>query len=209
MFLLASLQLLSSACWAEEAEEPLVNDEPRDETVNADKTKNTISAYIMYIGKIKSKLSEEKEAVSKVTTEEQRKELLRSAEAGEEWLKEGGFDADLETIEEKMAELSKPAEKVWSRVEEFTKRPEASKDMRKHIAKLAGLLNYWKEAKPQITKEERDEVNAKVEEAYKWIDEKEAEQAEKEAHEESVYSRTCGDRELCCFLWGIVLLKKT
>ena len=42
-----------------------------------------------------------------------------------EWLDENGFDADAETLENKLKDLKKLTNKVWERVKEHQERPEA------------------------------------------------------------------------------------
>lgn len=154
------------------------------ERIMLEEAKNKVESYIY---KIKNKLIDDEEAVSKVSTEEQREELRKSAEAGEEWLYDEGYGADLPTMEAKYVELSEPAEKVWFRMAEMIARPEAVKAFKEQLEKVEKVLEKWKESKPQITEEERDEVQAKIDEARKWISEKEAEQAEKQSNEDPAF----------------------
>ena len=100
---------------------------------------------------------------------------------------EDGATADLATTEDKYAEISAPAEKIFYRVSELTERPEAVTALKGRLSKVEELMKKWETTMPQVTEEERAEVLSKVEEVKKWIDENEVEQSKKELHEEPVF----------------------
>ena len=90
--------------------------------------------------------------------------------------------------EAKYAELSEPAEKVWFRVKEMTLRPEAISALQSKLEKVEAILKKWETDKPHITEEEKGDVMEKVGAVKKWIEEKEAEQAEKQAYEDPAFT---------------------
>jgi DNA repair ATPase RecN len=137
------------------------------ERMMLEEAKNTYEAYIYYI---RNKLSDDEEAVNKVTSEEQRKQLLKSAEEAEEWMFDEGFSADLETYQNKYKELSEPAEKTFFRVSELSARPKAIDDLTKKLDKVVELMKKWETTMEHITEEERKEVLDAVDKAREWIE---------------------------------------
>jgi len=154
------------------------------ERVMLEEARNKVESYIY---QIKNKLVDDEEAIGKVSTEEQRAELSKLAEDAEEWMYDDGYNADLATMEDKYAELSVPAEKVFFRVSEATARPEAVKALQTKMTKVEELMKKWETTMPQVTEEERAEVLAKVEDVRKWISENEEAQAKADPAEEPVF----------------------
>eukprot|EP00538_Stauroneis_constricta_P000438 CAMPEP_0119551156 /NCGR_PEP_ID=MMETSP1352-20130426/4487_1 /TAXON_ID=265584 /ORGANISM="Stauroneis constricta, Strain CCMP1120" /LENGTH=934 /DNA_ID=CAMNT_0007597165 /DNA_START=299 /DNA_END=3103 /DNA_ORIENTATION=+ len=174
-----------SADMMEESKAKMIELDRKDmERIALEAEKNKVESYIY---QIKNKLIDDEELLSKVSTEEQREELKKISEDAEEWLYDAD-DADLTVMQAKYAEISEPAEKVWFRAAELTARPEAIKDLQKKLAKVESLMTMWADEKPQVTEEERSEVLAKVANITSWIEEKEAEQATKEGHEEPAFT---------------------
>lgn len=155
------------------------------ERVMLEAAKNKVESYVYLV---KNKLIDDEENIAKVTTEEQREELRKLAMDGEDWLYDEGYTADLAATEAKYAELSEPAEKVWFRVKEMTLRPEAISALQSKLEKVETILKKWETDKPHITEEEKGDVMEKVEAVKKWIEEKEAEQAEKQAYEDPAFT---------------------
>ena len=154
------------------------------ERVELEAAKNKVESYVYLI---KNKLIDDEDNIAKVSTEEQRAELQKLAEDGEEWLYDDGDDADLETLNAKYAELSESAEKVWTRVKEMTLRPEAIKELQQKLVKVEEILEKWAETMPHITDEEKDEARSKVGDIRKWIEEQEEAQAAKQPHEDPAF----------------------
>ena len=155
------------------------------ERVLLEEAKNNVESY-MY--KIKNKLMDHEEEIAKVSTEEQRAELLKLAEGAEEWLFDEADDADLETVRAKYEELTTPAEKVWFRLAEMTKRPEAVKNLRMKLTEIEEKFTKWVTNMTHITEEEKGEVMSKIEDVRKWLSDKEDEQAAKAGHEDPAFS---------------------
>jgi hypoxia up-regulated 1 len=145
--------------------------------------KNKVESYIY---KIKNKLIDDEENINKVSTEEQREEISKLATGAEEWLYDDGYDADLPTMEDKYAELSAPAEKIFFRVAELTARPAAVLALKEKLNKIVSLMTKWETTHPQVTEDERKDVLSKVEEIRTWLAEKEAEQDKLSNTEEPV-----------------------
>ena len=143
------------------------------ERVMLEEAKNKYESYIYYI---RNKLIDDEDEVNKVSSEEQRESLRKSAEEAEDWMFDEGFSADLQTYEAKYEELSAPAEKVFFRVTELSARPKAIKALTTKLDKVVDLMKKWETTMSHVTEEERTEVLDKVAEARKWVEEKVAEQ---------------------------------
>jgi len=170
----------------EESKAKLAELERKDrERVMLEESRNRVESFIYLI---KNKLVDDEEAIGKVTTEEQRAELSKLASDAEEWMYDEGYNADLATMEDKYAELSTPANKVFFRVSESTARPEAIKALQTKMTKVEDLMKKWETTMPQVTEEERAEVLAKVEDVRKWISEKEEAQEKASPSEDPVFT---------------------
>jgi hypoxia up-regulated 1 len=150
------------------------------ERMMLEEAKNKYESYIYFI---RNKLVDDEEDVNKVTSEEQREALRKSAEDAEEWMFDEGFSADLKTYEAKYEELSAPAEKAFFRVAELSARPKAIKALTSKLDKVEELMKKWETTMTHITEEERKEVLDKVADVRKWVEEKvkEQEKADKTA----------------------------
>lgn len=169
----------------EESKAKLAELERKDrERVMLEEARNKVESYIY---QIKNKLVDDEEAIGMVTTKEQREELSKLAADAEEWMYDDGYNADLATMEDKYAELSTPAEKVFFRVSESTARPEAVKALQTKLSKVEELMKKWETTMTHITEEERAEVLSKVEEVRKWIAEKEEAQSKLDPSEEPAF----------------------
>lgn len=155
------------------------------ERVLLEEARNKVESYVYFI---KNKISDDEENINKVSTEEQRAHVLKLAEEAEEWMYEDGASADLATTEDKYADLTTPAEKIFDRVKEMTARPEAIEALNGRLAKVGELMTKWETTMPQVTEEERSEVLTKVEEIKAWIKEKEEAQAKVAPHEDPAFS---------------------
>lgn len=144
--------------------------------------------YEAYIYNIRNKLVDNEDDIAKVTSEEQREALRQSAEDAEEWLFDEGYNADLKTFQEKHAELTTPAEKVFFRVTELTARPKAIAELSTKLDKIEEVMKKWETTMEHITDEERAEVLDKVEEVRKWIEEKVDAQEKADATADPVFT---------------------
>merc|ERR1719319_1319234 len=93
----------------------------------------------------------DEERVAKVSTEEQRAALSKSAEDAEEWMFDDGYTADLATVEAKYDELSGPAIKVFFRAAELTARPKAVEALTDKLTKIEELMKKWETTMTHIT----------------------------------------------------------
>lgn len=154
------------------------------ERIRFEEVKNKYESYIYHI---KNKLIDEEEAITAVTTQEQRDAMLKSSQDAENWMYDEGYDADLVTYEEKYVELYEPAEKVFFRVAEVEARPKVLKDIEQKLDKIIALLTKWETTMPQVTAEERAEVATMVDEVRKSIAEKVAAQDAADPTEDPVF----------------------
>mmetsp|Transcript_4451 Transcript_4451/g.8050 ORF Transcript_4451/g.8050 Transcript_4451/m.8050 type:complete len:743 (-) Transcript_4451:48-2276(-) len=150
-----------------------------------EEAKNTLEAYIY---KIKNKLIDQEEDIAKISTEEQREGLSKLSMEAEDWLFDEGDTASLETIKAKYEELTTPAEKMWFRLSEMTARPQAIKELTDKITEVEEKFNKWVTNMTHITDEEKSDVAEKIENARKWIADKEKEQEAKAPHEDPAFT---------------------
>jgi DNA repair ATPase RecN len=154
------------------------------ERMMLEEAKNTYEAYIYFI---RNKMSDDEDKIAKVTSEEQREALLKSAEDAEEWMFDEGFSADLATYQAKYKELSEPAEQAFFRVAELEARPKAIDALTKKLDKVVDLMKKWETTMEHITEDERKEVLDKVDEAKAWIEDMVKKQEEADPTGEPVF----------------------
>ena len=166
--------------------------EKLDELARKDKERMMLEKirndYESYIYHIKNILIDKEEEVGAVTNQEQRDALQKSAEDAEEWMYDDGYDASLQTYEEKYKELTEPAEKVFFRMKEVPARAEAITALNEKLEKIVNLMKKWETTMPQITEEERNDVLEKVEVVKKWITEKTEAQTAADPSEDPVFT---------------------
>ena len=155
------------------------------ERIELEEAKNKLESYIY---KVKNKLMDDEDNIAKISTAEQREEISKLSMEAEDWLFDEGDTAPLETIKAKLEGVSSPAEKIWFRLSEMTKRPEAVKALRDQLTEIETKFNKWVSDKEYITEEEKTDVAAKIEGARKWLSDKEEEQAAKASHEDPVFT---------------------
>ena len=81
-----------------------------NERIALEESRNEFEAYTYHI---KNKIIDDEEVISAVSIEEQRTALLALVNGVEEWMYEDGYDTDRAIFEEKVVELSDPAEKIF------------------------------------------------------------------------------------------------
>jgi len=150
-----------------------------------EEAKNKLESYFYHV---KNKLLDEEEKIAKISTEEQREELMKLSRDAEDWLFDEGDTADLETIQAKYDELAVPAEKVWFRLKEMTERPAAVKALNEKLVEIEEKFTLWVTNLTHITEEEKSDVHSKIEDARKWLSDKVDAQAEKDGHEDPVFT---------------------
>jgi hypoxia up-regulated 1 len=155
------------------------------ERINLEAARNKVESYIYAI---KNKLADNEDEIAKISTEEQRAELLTLAEEAEAWMEDDGYDAGLEAFEAKYELMATPAEKVWFRLKESTLRPATVVSMTTKLGKVEELMTKWNTTMPQVTEEEKQDVLDKVAEVKKWLEEKQAEQAKLAGHEDPAFT---------------------
>lgn len=155
------------------------------ERIELEAARNRVESYCYLI---KNKLVDEEELISKISTEEQREEIRQLASDTTDWLDFDAYDASLETMQAKYKAMADPAEKIWFRMKELTARPEAIAALTEKLGKVEDLLKKWETSMPQITEDERADVQSKVEDIKKWIQDKVEEQDSKASHEDPAFT---------------------
>mmetsp|Transcript_24177 Transcript_24177/g.56977 ORF Transcript_24177/g.56977 Transcript_24177/m.56977 type:complete len:934 (-) Transcript_24177:73-2874(-) len=150
-----------------------------------EEAKNKLESYFYHV---KNKLLDNEENIAKISREEQREELMNLSRDAEDWLFDEGDTADLETIQAKYDELAVPAEKVWFRLNEMTERPAAVKALNERLTEIEEKFSLWVTNLTHITEEEKSDVYSKIEDARKWLSDKVDAQAEKDGHEDPVFT---------------------
>jgi len=150
-----------------------------------EEAKNKLESYFYHV---KNKLLDEEDNISKISTEEQREHLMKLSMDAEDWLFDEGDTADLETIQAKFDELAVPAEKVWFRLKEMTERPAAVKALNEKLVEIEEKFSLWVTNLTHITEEEKSDVYSKIEDARKWLSDKVDAQADKNGHEDPVFT---------------------
>ena len=150
-----------------------------------EEAKNKLESYFYHV---KNKLLDDEENIAKISSEEQREELMNLSRDAEDWLFDEGYTADLETIQAKYDELAVPAEKVWFRLKEMTERPAAVKALNEKLTEIEEKFTLWVTNLTHITEEEKNDVHSKIEGARKWLSDKVDAQAEKDGHEDPVFT---------------------
>lgn len=170
-----------------------------------EEARNDYEAYIYYI---RNKLVDHEEEIAKVTSEEQREAIKKSAEEAEEWLFDEGYTADLKTFQAKHVELSTPMDKAMFRMSELTARPKAIDELTKQLNIIEELMTQWETTMTHITEEERKEVLDKVIVAKKWIEEKVGEQERADVTAEPVFTSKEVPNQLKSLIKIVERLKK-
>lgn len=150
-----------------------------------EEVKNKLESYFYYV---KNKLLDDEDNIAKISTEEQREELTKLSRDAEDWLFDEGDTADLETIEAKYVELATPAEKVWFRLKQMVERPAAVKALNEKLVEIQEKFSKAMVNLTHITEEEKGDVYSKIESARKWLADKVDAQAEKQGHEDPVFT---------------------
>lgn len=145
---------------------------------------NDLEAYLY---KVKNRVADEETALAKVSTEEQRQEVVDLANAAEEWLYDDGRDATVAQYQEKQQAIRVKAEAIFHRFEEVTARPAAVEKARKSLADVRRAVETWAEKLPHVTDEEKEGLLATVAVAENWLNEKVAAQAEISPFETPVF----------------------
>jgi hypoxia up-regulated 1 len=132
---------------------------------------NDLEAYVY---RVKNRLGDDEKALSKISTETQREEVMTLCNEIAEWLDESeSQDATVAIYQEKQKSLSSKAEEIFNRFSELSARKDAMlkgktalDDVKKAVA------NTWAEKFPQVTEEEKKDLLALIQKADDWIEEK-------------------------------------
>lgn len=140
-----------------------------------------------YIYKVKNRFEDEAEALSSVSTPEQREEIEKLCSTASEWLEEDGHKAELSDFKAKLKDISDAAEMVFSRYSELKKRPAAVKQAMDLLVSARAAVNIWNETHPQITEEEKEKFLEAVTAAEMWMEKSTTSQEAKKPHEQPAF----------------------
>merc|ERR1711871_837047 len=140
-----------------------------------------------FIYSIRGKFIDEEEALSTVTTEEQRKAVVDMANELEEWLYDEGRNADLADYKAKHIGLQELSSPIIERLVEKELRPKAIDDARATMVKLEGKIDAWNETMPHITDEEKEKIKSLIKDVREWIYSKLEEQEKLQPHVEPAF----------------------
>lgn len=146
--------------------------------------KNNLEGF-MY--ESKDKLSTNEDDVAKVTTEDQRSEILKELEDTDEWLYGDGDNLPAQDYKEKRRELATKVDAIFERVVEFTERPKAVEKVKNKMNSSLNSISKWETTKPQVTAMEREEVFNITTKLGAWLEEKLELQEKLENHEEPAF----------------------
>merc|ERR1712086_1022623 len=73
-------------------------------------------------------------------------------------------------------------------LKEMTERPAAVKALNEKLVEIEEKFSKWVADLTHITEEEKDDVHSKIEDARKWLSDKVDAQAEKDGHEDPVFT---------------------
>jgi len=154
--------------------------------------KNNLESYVL---QLRAKFNDNDD-LALVCTEEKREELVAEAYRLEDWLYDEGYDEEAAVYDEKRAALKQEMDKVLYRAKELKARPKAVEATRAILAQSRELLAKWAEERPWVTEEERAEAAEKLDKVEAWLEEKVAEQAKLQAHEDPAFAAAQVDAKL-------------
>lgn len=112
----------------------------------------------------------------KVSTSEQREEIVSFCNEIEEWLYDAGATEDVNGFIKKKAELLSKFNPILERYEESKHRPEAIKKLRAQLHEIEVRISNWDTTMPHITTEEKNKLTDEIKAVEEWINTKVAAQ---------------------------------
>ena len=101
---------------------------------------------------------------------------------------EGGANAELSVYKEKRKAMENRVKAIFLRLVELEARPKSVEAARAVIASSKNVMLLWPTERPQITAEDTKEVEEVIESVSTWLDEKEAEQKDRETTETPAFT---------------------
>lgn len=164
-------------------------DEADAERKLRDGLKNELESYVF---STRSKIREAEEEVAKVSTEEEREKIMEDLEGIEDWLyedgEEGGANAPVDAYKQKRKKMDDRVNAIFFRLAELEARPKAIEAARAILEAAKTKVEEWKTVRPQITEEDIKTTTLMVDEIAKWLEEKEAKQAELDSTADPAFS---------------------
>jgi len=129
---------------------------------------------------------DEDELVMKVSTEEEREELVAMLNEAEEWL----YDEEEPSagkFKSKLRELQKKVQPVFTRAYELSARPSSVKQAREFLITMTKVIQNMTESMTWVNKTEFEDVQKKVNDVDKWITNKVEEQEKRDRTEKPAF----------------------
>jgi len=148
-----------------------------------------------YVYEARNFIRDDESGAEKVTTEEEREQLLNKLEEAEEWLYEVDLEVAIDIVTARHDVLKGLTNAIHERVTELKARPAALAALRATLRALDAHVMRWPKHKPQIEEDEIARVMEKASGVTKWADEMEAAQADLGATDEPAFkSNEVGDK---------------
>lgn len=156
------------------------HDQAKRETAKA---RNDLEAYIIATRDLLDSSEEWRAA----TTEEQRDAFSAQLTDTEDWLYGDGEAVDVTEYRSKLRKLKETGDAIAMRVVEAKQRPQLVKLARDFVELARKAVNTWPEAKPWLDADDIAHLVEKVDNFTAWLDDGEAQQAKRAAHEDPAF----------------------
>jgi hypoxia up-regulated 1 len=145
---------------------------------------NDLEAYIY---KVKNRIMDDEDKLKKVSTDEQRQEVLDLSNTTEEWLYEDQSAMTVTDYKKKQKEISVKAEAIFLRFSELTARPKTVEKALATLANVTSKIETWNVSMPHITAAEIEKLQEVISKAQTWITENSEKQEKANPIEDPIF----------------------
>ena len=124
-----------------------------------------------YIYKVKNRIMDDEDKLKKISTDEQRQEVMDVSNAAEEWLYEDQSTMTVADYKKKQKEISVKAEAIFLRFSELTARPKTVEKALATLANVTAKIETWNTTMPHITAAEIEKLTEIINKSQTWITE--------------------------------------
>jgi len=140
-----------------------------------------------YIYKVKNRIMDDEDKLKKISTDEQRQEVLDLSNAAEEWLYEDQSTMTVSDYKKKQKEISVKAEAIFLRFSELTARPKTVEKALATLANVTAKIETWNTSMPHITPAEIEKLTEIINKSQTWITENVEKQDKASPTEEPIF----------------------
>lgn len=140
-----------------------------------------------YIYKVKNRIMDDEDKLKKVSTDEQRQEVLDLSNTTEEWLYEDQSAMTVTDYKKKQKEISVKAEAIFLRFSELTARPKTVEKALATLANVTSKIETWNVSMPHITAAEIEKLQEVISKAQTWITENSEKQENSNPIEDPIF----------------------